>query len=369
MPLEPGATVGPYKILSKIGEGGMGAVYKARDPRLDRMVAIKTVNAQFAERFQREAKAIAALNHPHICQLYDVGDDYLVMEFVDGKPVRGPLPLDDVLRLGKQIASGLAAAHGKNVIHRDLKPGNILVAKSGVKILDFGLAKVTKSEMDTLTVPGEVMGTYAYMAPEQFAAEETDERTDIWAMGAVLYEMSTGERAFKRDATQTLNPPMLNRIVSKCLNKDTDERWQSAQDVREALEFVTLAVPGRKASKPMAVDRRNGSARGRRDRIGGHAPQRAAARLACRIPHSAAGRRPPNHQYSGFAGREEPGIPHSRIKPGLHPAARCGDGSAVARHRRDGTAGVVAQQPRAAAGHEQEAASHRRCRRIAARGH
>src|SRR5712691_279199 len=204
MPLSAGDRLGPYEILAPIGAGGMGEIYKARDTRLNRTVAIKVCKEQFSQRFEQEARAIATLNHPHICTLHDVGPNYLVMEYIDGQPLKGPLPLDDALRLATQIADALDAAHRKGITHRDLKPGNILVTKAGVKLLDFGLARFTHkvpAEGDTLTMaitnPGTVLGTFQYMAPEQLEAKEADARTDLFVFGAVLYEMVTGRKAFE----------------------------------------------------------------------------------------------------------------------------------------------------------------------------
>src|SRR5215472_10107087 len=212
--LKPGDTLGPYRVDALIGKGGMGEVYRATDTRLGRPVAIKISAREFSDRFEREARAISSLNHPHVCTLYDVGPNYLVMEFVDGEPLsrrteRGPMPLEDVLQYGIQIADALAAAHAKGVIHRDLKPANILLTASGVKVLDFGLAKFGgsakfgasgSSEVATRTEPitesGSILGTLNYMAPEQAEGKDTDERSDIFSFGAVLYEMLTGARAF-----------------------------------------------------------------------------------------------------------------------------------------------------------------------------
>src|SRR5436305_6549174 len=176
MPLSPGDKLGPYEILSALGAGGMGEVWRARDIRLDRIVAIKTSRAQFSERFAREAKAIAALNHPHICQLYNVGPDYLVMEYVEGSTLKGPLPMEKAAEYAGQILSALDAAHRKGIIHRDLKPANILVTKPhGIKLLDFGLARIASESADsTLTQAGEKMGTPAYMAPEQWEGKPGD---------------------------------------------------------------------------------------------------------------------------------------------------------------------------------------------------
>src|SRR5712692_3575867 len=199
MPPSTGDKLGPYEILAPIGAGGMGEVWKARDMRLDRIVAIKTSKTEFSERFEREARAVAALNHPNICTLHDVGPNYLVMEYVEGHPLKGPLPLDQALRLAIQMADALDAAHRRGIVHRDLKPGNILVTKNGVKLLDFGLAKLNAprspdgaTQAMSVTEKGTVLGTYPYMSPEQLEGKETDARSDIFAFGAVLYEMLTG---------------------------------------------------------------------------------------------------------------------------------------------------------------------------------
>jgi len=181
----------------------MGEVYKARDPRLDRMVAIKVSIEKFSERSEREARAVAALNHPHICQIYDIGPNYLVMEYIEGAQIKGPLPLDEALRYAAQICDALEAAHKKGIVHRDLKPANILVARSGAKLVDFGLALVDKPARgeetitDALTNPGTILGTFQYMSPEQLEAKDADARSDIFSLGAVLYEMLTGRKAFE----------------------------------------------------------------------------------------------------------------------------------------------------------------------------
>ncbi len=235
----------------------MGAVYKATDTRLDRTVAIKTIQGCFSERFAREAKTIASLNHPNICTLHDVGPDYLVMEYIEGRPLEGPLPLADVIRLGSQIAEALDAAHRKGITHRDLKPGNIMVTKSGVKVIDFGLAKsdpiilgeTAATLVKPITVEGTMLGTVHYMSPEQLHGQDVDTRSDIFALGCVLYEMLTGKRAFEGKSAasimaailekeppllsevQPLAPVWLDRIIRRCLRKNPDERWQSAKDV------------------------------------------------------------------------------------------------------------------------------------------
>ena len=202
--LTPGTRLGPYEIISALGAGGMGEVWKARDTRVDRIVAIKRLKAEHAERFKREARAIAALNHPRICQLYDVGPDYLVMEYVEGEPLKGPLPVADALRLAVQIAEALAAAHRKGIVHRDLKPANILVNESGAKLLDFGLAQIETpllSSDATMSAAFErarsIVGTVAYMSPEQAQGQAVDARSDVFSFGAVLYELLSGRRAFR----------------------------------------------------------------------------------------------------------------------------------------------------------------------------
>src|SRR5512139_1966427 len=207
MTLAPGTRLGPYEILSALGAGGMGEVWKARDTRLDRLVAIKASLGPFSERVEREARAIAAVNHPHVCSLYDVGPDYLVMEYVEGDCLRGPVPVAQALELAGQILDALEAAHAKGIVHRDLKPANILITKSGVKVLDFGLAKITHapatdnaSLVETrhvdLTAEGSLLGTLPYMSPEQVEGRDADARSDIFAFGVVLYELIAGARPF-----------------------------------------------------------------------------------------------------------------------------------------------------------------------------
>ena len=278
MQLSSGEKLGPYEILEPIGKGGMGEVWKARDTRLDRIVAIKTSKQQFSERFEREARAVAALNHPNICTLHDVGPNYLVMEFVEGEPLKGPLPLDEVLRLAKQISAALEAAHEKHITHRDLKPGNILLKPDGiVKVLDFGLAKIaaparTDLPVDNsptltmaMTEAGMILGTAAYMAPEQAKGKDVDKRADIWAFGVVVYELATGSRPFHgADMSEILAsvikehpsyepvPYELRRLLKKCLEKDPAKRLRDIGDVWELLEAppVEVAAAPRQAEAP-----------------------------------------------------------------------------------------------------------------------
>jgi Tol biopolymer transport system component len=282
-----GTRLGPYEILAPIGAGGMGEVWRGRDTRLDRSVAIKVLPAEFAQnaqlklRFEREARAISQLNHPNICTLYDVGDSYLVMELLEGESLaerlgRGPMPLADVLKYGAQIAEALDRAHRAGIVHRDLKPGNIMITKSGAKLLDFGLAKSGvgvvsvegATEHKALTQEGTILGTFQYMAPEQLEGEEADARTDIFALGAVLYEMTTGKRAFEGKTrtsliaaivqsdpppismVQPLTPPIFEHVIRKCLCKDREDRWQSAHDVAEELKWIAAA--GSQAGVPVS---------------------------------------------------------------------------------------------------------------------
>ena len=277
--LESGSRLGPYEIVARIGAGGMGEVFKARDTRLERHVAIKVLpaelahNAQLRVRFDREARTISQLNHPNICTLYDVGDSYLVMELLEGETLadvvaRGPLPLSDVFRYGVQIAEGLDRAHRAGIVHRDLKPGNIMITRGSAKLLDFGLAKYTEPEQPAVTVSlateqkpltqeGTLVGTFQYMAPEQLDGAEADARTDIFALGAVLYEMATGTRAFTGKTRTSLvaaivkddprpisqlrpvTPPALDHLVARCLAKDPERRWQSAWDIAEELRWIS----------------------------------------------------------------------------------------------------------------------------------
>src|SRR6202051_571920 len=252
-----GDKLGPYEILALIGKGGMGEVYRARDPRLNRDVAIKVSAAQFSERFEREAKAIAALNHPNICHLYDVGPDYLVMEYVEGQDLRGPLDFDDALPIIQQLVDGIEAAHERNIVHRDLKPANIKITPEGVvKILDFGLAKAMEpppsndgkpENSPTLTMgataAGTILGTAAYMAPEQAKGKAADRRSDIWSFGVIVYEMLTGKRLFQGESAVeilggvlnqepdiTAAPVRVHKVLRWCLEKDRKERLPAIRD-------------------------------------------------------------------------------------------------------------------------------------------
>ena len=283
MNIAAGTKLGPYEILSPLGAGGMGEVWKARDTRLDRTVAVKVLpehlskSPEIRERFEREAKTISQLSHPHICALYDVGHEqeteYLVMELLDGETLasrllRGPLPIDQTLRYGVEIADALDKAHRQGIVHRDLKPGNVMLTRSGVKLLDFGLAKGIAKEsggsvtalptqaQTALTEKGTILGTFQYMAPEQLEGRDADARSDIFAFGAVLYEMATGRKAFTgqsqaslissilRDEPQAISglqpaaSAALDRIVKTCLAKDPDERWQSASDLKRELRWI-----------------------------------------------------------------------------------------------------------------------------------
>jgi serine/threonine protein kinase/Tol biopolymer transport system component len=280
MRLSVGDTLGPYEIKALVGKGGMGEVYRAVDRRLGRDVAIKMSAREFDDRFEREARAISSLNHPNICTLYDIGPNYLVMEFVDGETLstlidRGPMPLGQVLPCAIQIADALAAAHAKGIVHRDLKPGNIVVTGNGVKVLDFGLAKLASDQpadgplgasADAITRQGAIVGTLHYMSPEQVEARDTDARSDIFSFGVVLHEMVTGQRPFVGDTSAGLlaailrdQPPSisqrhpgvpraLERVIRRCLEKRPDDRWQSAKDLKPTLELIDLDAPSPSSS-------------------------------------------------------------------------------------------------------------------------
>ena len=251
--LNPGTRFGPYQVESKLGEGGMGEVFRAVDTRLGRPVAIKVIHEQFSARFEREARAISSLNHPNICTLYDIGPNYLVMELLEGETLAdrlksGPLPVDQAVRYASQIAAALAAAHEHGIVHRDLKPGNIMIGKSGVKVLDFGLA--TREGDETLTGSRMVMGTPAYMAPEQREGKPSDARTDLYSFGRVFYEMLTGARATAD--REPVPSKGLETIVSRCLEVDPARRWQSAVELGSALEAPQPAGKNRTWMIPAA---------------------------------------------------------------------------------------------------------------------
>jgi eukaryotic-like serine/threonine-protein kinase len=260
MPLSPGERLGPYEIIEPIGAGGMGEVYKARDTRLERIVAIKISNERFTERFEQEARAVAALNHPNICTLHDVGPNYLVMEYIEGESPKGPMPLDEALRIARQMADALEAAHERGITHRDLKPANIKIKPDGtVKVLDFGLAKVAATTSGSnersptftigMTEAGMILGTASYMAPEQARGKSTDKRADIFAFGVVLHELITGRRLFGgEDAGEMLAkvirdepdlsdaPSSVQRLLSECLQKDPRKRLRDIGDVWRLLD-------------------------------------------------------------------------------------------------------------------------------------
>jgi serine/threonine protein kinase len=304
-----GKQLGPYQVLGVIGAGGMGEVYKGRDTRLNRTVAIKVLprhlseRADLRQRFEREARAIASLDHPHICALYDIGReqdiDFLVMQYLEGETLsqrlkRGPLPTEEVFRCAIEIVGGLGQAHGKGVIHRDLKPGNIMLTQTGAKLLDFGLAKLTggtrapsrvlpsvrgsaRSTLESLTEEGMLLGTLEYMAPEQLEGKDADPRTDIFTLGVVIYEMATGRKAFEGDSRASImakiltaqpppmatiepvTPPELDRVVQKCLAKKPEERWLSAAEVTSELqEIAETALPRPKVRKRQTEEKGEG---------------------------------------------------------------------------------------------------------------
>jgi serine/threonine-protein kinase len=263
MPLSVGDRLGPYEIVALIGAGGMGEVWKARDPRLGRTVAIKHVKGAHTSRFQHEASAIAALSHPNICNIFDIGSDYLVLEFLEGDPLQGPLSAEDARQIALQIARALDAAHQRGILHRDLKPANVMVTRSGAKLLDFGLAKLTVDEDMTAiqTSAGTIVGTVAYMAPEQAEGRPLDARSDIFSFGALLYEMLSGRRAFPgnsvasvfsavlRDEPAPLDAPAdLQRIVARCLAKHPNDRYSSTSELMADLERASANPPVQRAS-------------------------------------------------------------------------------------------------------------------------
>ena len=258
-PWTPQTTLGPYVLLEPIGAGGMGEVWKARDTRLDRTVAIKRLKPEHSARFEHEARAIAALNHPHVCQIHDAGPDYLVLEFVEGVPLRGPLPPNEVVKLALQMTSALEEAHGRGILHRDLKPDNILVTRKGsIKLLDFGIARLTAPTDGSATMLSGVMGTPLYMSPEQAEGAQLDARSDIFSAGAVLYELVAGRRAFDslaallRDEPAPFEAPAgLRTAILRCLRKRPADRYADARELRMALE--QFAVPSTDSRPSVAV--------------------------------------------------------------------------------------------------------------------
>ena len=353
MGLTSGTKLGPYEIVSPLGAGGMGEVYRARDTRLDRTVAIKILPAHLSEnpearqRFDREARAISALSHPNICHLYDVGQhdgiSYLVMEYLEGETLgerlrKGRLPLEQVFRVGAEICHGLEQAHRSGVVHRDLKPGNIMLTKSGAKLMDFGLAKTPASPLGNLsgsnslatmsqplTTEGTIVGTIQYMAPEQLEGKEADKRSDIFALGSVLYEMITGKRAFEGKTTastiasilaaepkplsamQPLSPPALERVIATCIAKDPEERWQSCADVSRQLEWV--------AKEPNAAERSSAQRKASLDLLAAACIDRRApfflgtrwSKVPARVSQFEVN--PPPNTYFNFRGLSGPPVP------------------------------------------------------------
>src|SRR4051794_16787112 len=283
--MEKGESRGPYELISPLGAGGMGEVWKARDPRLDRFVAIKVSKEAFNDRFLNEARTIAKLDHPHICRLYDVGPDYLVMELLEGKPLSGPLPLRTALTYAIEICGALFEAHRRGITHRDLKPANIMVTRNGIVLLDFGLAKMdgvltAAAAGDDKTIientnPGQIVGTLHYMSPEQLQGRSADPRSDIFSFGLVMYEMLTGKRAVagddaasaisqimlgsapELDAASLQIPESLSHVVQRCLEKRPEDRWQSSRDIQWVLEEIQAAP----AAAPGAVVNGAGSRR------------------------------------------------------------------------------------------------------------
>ena len=406
MTFASGVRIGPYEIQSAVGSGGMGEVYRARDTRLGRTVAIKVLTARprrspkARQRFDREARAVSSLRHPHICALYDIGETdgvpFLVMEYLEGETLaarllRGPLPVDQVLRYAIEIADALDHAHRQGIVHRDLKPSNIMLTRSGATLLDFGLAKphgplsIADDSSDgvpatrTLTAEGAILGTLHYMAPEQLHGSDTDARTDIFAFGALVYEMATGRQAFegKSQASviaaileqrpapittlQPLAPQLLDHVVTRCLAKDPDDRWQTASDLKRELQW--LAEGGADNPPPGGVDEgRQAPAAsclaGRRHPAGAWDPfDRGVGKIllarpdrspGCQVRRWPSGRR---HLHSVPGG---PGRIARRPLPGIHcrdprravylaSFARFPGGPSVAWHRRRRTAVLVAR--------------------------
>ncbi|MGD8377450.1 MAG: protein kinase, partial [Acidobacteriota bacterium] len=302
MALQPGAQLGPYEIVGPLGAGGMGEVYRARDTRLDREVAVKVLpqhlsaSTEARQRFEREARSASSLNHPNICTVHDIGShegtDYLVMELLEGETLadrieRGPMPLDELLKVAIPLADALDRAHRSGLVHRDLKPQNVMLAPGGAKLMDFGLAKGMEASSPTdltatptmtspLTAAGTILGTFQYMAPEQLDGKEADARSDLFAFGAMLYEMATGRRAFRGETQASLiaailkeeptplpearpsMPQALDHVVSRCLAKDPEARWQTARDMGAELQWIAAAggAVAPAAAEPEAVDRR-----------------------------------------------------------------------------------------------------------------
>ena len=304
MALTAGNRLGPYEIVAPLGAGGMGEVYRAKDTRLDRDVAVKILpagfaaNPEFKARFEREAKTISQLSHPNVCSLFDVGNhegmEYLVMELIEGESLgdrlqKGPLPIALVLKHGIEIASALDAAHRQGIVHRDLKPGNVMLTKAGAKLLDFGLAKSgplitstssvsqmaeSPTQHQPLTEQGTILGTFQYMAPEQLEGLEADARTDLFAFGALLYQMATGQPAFQGKTRTSLiaaivsgtptplsqlvplTPPALDHVIKKCLEKDPDDRWQSARDLADQMRFIVDAGSRAGEAAPVLAKRK-----------------------------------------------------------------------------------------------------------------
>ncbi len=388
MALNPGTRLGPYEIVAPLGAGGMGEVYRARDSRLGRDVAVKVLPQHLSDspevraRFEREARTVSSLNHPHICTLFDVGregdTDFLVMELVDGETLatrlaNGALPGPEVLKLGAQIADALDRAHRSGVVHRDLKPGNVMLTRSGAKLMDFGLARATglsgapgssvsvagltqsPTMAQPLTAEGTIVGTFQYMSPEQMEGREADARSDLWAFGCVLYEMATGKRAFHGRSQASLissimssepppisqvaplSPPGLDRLVRTCLAKDPEERVQTAHDVKLQLQGISEA--GSQAGAPVPVIRRTGSRERLAWTVAAVAALVAVAAVALLL-------------VTGRSGQSRPvqlsltPPPHGQFSPSLSAVTVSPDGQSVAFGARDssGKAGLWVQR-------------------------